>query len=379
MKKKPASVAHEKERWWLDWKLIIMMLGIKVLIIFLGGQSFQIMTNEPIAGLHGWFELWNRWDALHYMDLAQLGYTATGEKSVQIVFFPFYPWMVRLFSFVIRDVLISAFAVSAVASIAAGLLLKRLVELDFSEDVARSSVWFMFIFPTSYFLHIPYTESVFIACVLGCLLAARTNHWILAGFLGQTACMTRINGLLLVPVLAFEIFQQFRATKKWDWQWLGLLIIPTGFIAYLGLNKSITGSSFTFLKVQKEHWFKTMTWPWVGISGKWDSMQGGSPSESIMVGMQELLFITIGFVALIWCWRRLRPSYGIWVTLNWILFVSTSFVLSTPRYVLTLFPIYILFAVISRKSEVGGQLITAWSLICLAIFASLFVRGFWAF
>jgi hypothetical protein len=356
-----------------------MMLGIKALIIIVGGQSYQVMSNQPIAAWHGWLEIWNRWDALHYMDLAQLGYTATGEKSVQIVFFPFYPWVVRLFSFILRDTLVSAFVVSAIASVAAGLLLKRLVELDFEEDVARSSVWFMFIFPTSYFLHIPYTESIFIACILGCLLAARTNHWILAGFLGQTACLSRINGLILVPVLLFELVQQYRATRRWEWQWLGILIVPTGFVAYLLLNRSVTGNLFTFLRIQKEHWSKSGTWPWVGIGGKWDTMRFGPPAESVMVGLQELLFISLGLVAVIWCWRKMRPSYGIWVTLNWLLFVSTSFVLSTPRYMLTLFPIYVLFAVVARKSFVAGQLITVWSLLFLAVFASAFVRGFWAF
>ena len=378
MKTRP-GVVQAKERWWLDRKLIFMMLGIKALVILLGGQSFQVTANQPIAGLHGWLEIWNRWDALHYMDLAQLGYTATGEKSVQIVFFPFYPWLVRLFSYILRDALVSAFVVSAIASLAAGLLLKRLVELDYPDDVARSSVWFMFIFPTSYFLHIPYTESIFIAFTLGCLLAARTNYWILAGFLGQAACMTRINGLILVPALIFEVFKQYRATRRWEWRWLGILIIPTGFVAYLLLNASVTGSMFTFLRVQKEHWFKTMTWPWVGIRGKWDTMMSGPPAESTMVGMQELLFIMLGLVAVIWCWRKLRPSYGIWVTLNWLLFVSTSFVLSTPRYMLTLFPIYILFAVVAHKNFVAGRLITVWSILFLALFASAFVRGFWAF
>lgn len=381
-KAEPKKVTPQKvePKWqWLDWQLIVMMLAIKALVILLGGQSYQVMSNQPIASLHGWFELWNRWDALHYMDLAQLGYTATGEKSVQIVFFPFYPWLVRLFSVVLRDVLMSAFAVSTIASVAAGLCLKRLVELDFSEDVARASVWFMFIFPTSYFLHIPYTESVFIALVLGCILAARTNYWILAGFLGQTACLTRVNGLILVPALMVEIFLQYRATKRWDWQWLGILIIPTGFLTYLLLNLSVTGSMFTFMKVQKEHWFKTMTWPWAGLKGKWDTLLYGPPSESIMVGMQELLFIGLGLVTVVWCWRKLRPSYSVWVTFNLLLFISTSFILSTPRYILTLFPVYILFAVVAQKSFLAGRLITAWSLLFLSLFASAFVRGFWGF
>ena len=40
---------------------------------------------------------------------------------------------------------------------------------------------FLLIFPTAYFLHIGYTESLFLALVLGSFLAARTDRWWLAG------------------------------------------------------------------------------------------------------------------------------------------------------------------------------------------------------
>jgi hypothetical protein len=98
-----------------------------------------------------------------------------------------------------------------------------------------------------------------------------------------------------------------------------------------------------------------------------------------MVGWQEFLFIALGLGATVWCWLRSRASYAVWMTLNWLLWTSTSFVLSVPRYTLILFPIYILFARAARERPLWGRLITVWSLIFLALFVCLFVQGQWAF
>ena len=76
--------------------------------------------------------------------------------------------------------------------------------------VGLRAAWFLLIFPTAYFLHIGYTESLFLALVLGSFLAARTDRWWLAGILGGLAALTRINGLVLIPALAAE------AWLAWD-------------------------------------------------------------------------------------------------------------------------------------------------------------------
>jgi hypothetical protein len=63
---------------------------------------------------------------------------------------------------------------------------------------------------------------------------------------------------------------------------------------------------------------------------------------------------------------------------NWLLFVSTSFVMSTPRYVLTLFPMYVSLALASR-SRGALVAISAVSIAGLVYFAGRFATGAWAF
>ena len=97
-----------------------------------------------------------------------------------------------------------------------------------------------------------------------------------------------------------------------------------------------------------------------------------------MIGMQELLFILLGLACTVVSWRKLRPVYSVWMTGNWLLFVSVSFVLSVPRYTLTMFPIYILFALLATR-RVWLAAISVWSIVYLSFFVSVFVRGGWAF
>jgi len=96
------------------------------------------------------------------------------------------------------------------------------------------------------------------------------------------------------------------------------------------------------------------------------------PFEVWTVVWQQVLFLVIGIAGAIAAWLRLRPSYAVWITLNLILFISTSFVLSVPRYSLILFPLPILAALLARRPLWLAGL-TAASLLLLATLAILFV------
>ncbi|MGB9179535.1 MAG: mannosyltransferase family protein, partial [Pyrinomonadaceae bacterium] len=350
-----------------DWLVVAWVLAIKALLFIFAVKSYQVLEDKRVAGGRGWLELWNRWDALHYQKLAQFGYSATGEMRPSMVFYPLLPWLMRLLTTLTGDYLVSALLISGVASVAAAVLLRRLVRLDYPSINAQRAVWFLLIFPTAYFLHIGYTESLFLTLALGCILAARKELWWLAGLLGALSCMTRATGLVLVPTLCVEAAHQFWITRRWRLQWLWLLIVPLGFGVYLMVNLHAAGDAFAFLPIRKEFFYISLSWPWVGVSEAIGAL-GRTPAQAEMVGAQELFFITLGFICTIASWIKLRPLYATWMTCNWLLFTSVTFVASVPRYTLTLFPIFILFAMLAA-SRFWNAVITVWSLLFLALFS----------
>ena len=215
----------------------------------------------------------------------------------------------------------------------------------------------------------------FLPLALGCFLAARKERWELAGLLGAGACLTRVNGLILGVALAAEVIQQYWKTRRINLRWLWIGVVPLGFLGYLWLNHEVTGDYFAFTRIMHEHWYKKFASPWDGIHDLWLRVLG----ENVNEGLNELVAVVIVAVCMVWSWFRLRPSYSVWITLNWVLITSTAFVLSVPRYTLTLFPVFILFARATTGRRFWLAMLTVWSLLYLALYAGRFAQGLWAF
>ena len=381
-----------------DLQLAGITLAIKLAVLGLGVFAVTVLAGGHIGSPVGILEVWNRWDAPHYQDLAVLGYRAAdpgvltidgyarafpGDLPLYIVFFPLFPWLVGVVTAVLRDPLISAFVVSGIASLLVAPLLYRLVRADFGHEVGMRAAWFLLIFPTAYFLHIGYTESLFMALVFGSFLAARGERWWLAGILGGLAALTRVNGLVLIPALTAEAWYAWQADprRRLRVEWTAIGLVAVGFAAYLALNQAVYGDAFRFLVIQREHWFKQLAPPWDGIGGVIGIITGSS--DPFMRGWMELAFIVLGAVGTVYAAFRFRTSWFVWMAGNWLLFTSTSFVMSVPRYSLTLFPLFAWFALATRRPERTLSLslvsLSVVSLAGFAWFATQFAQGQWAF
>ncbi len=334
------------------------------------------------------FATWTRWDAPHYLDLAIWGYMAVdpgvaptfgnqGDMDLMIVFYPLLPALIAAARLVVPD-LAAPILISTLASVAAVLLLYRVVARELGEPIGRRAAMYLLIFPTAYFLHIGYTESLFLALVLGSLLAARSGQWGMAGLAGGLSALTRVNGLVLLPALIADAWSEWRQARRLRpaWGWIGLVV--AGFGGYLLLNQVVYGDPFAFVAIQRDHWFKTPAWPWEGIAGV-VSRLGSGPLEDVMVlGVAELAAIALGLAGTVVAVRRFRPGWAAWMGVNWLLFVSTAFVLSVPRYVLVMFPLYAWFALLAERRWLGVG-IGVVSVGLLLWFSARFATGAWAF
>jgi hypothetical protein len=370
-----------------DAQLIGLTLLSKV-VLFAWGLVIGALAQGRPMDIGQVLAVWNRWDAPHYLDLAIWGYMAvdpgvsptfgqTGDMDLMIVFYPLLPAAIGLVRVAVPD-LVAPILVSSVALAAAVLLLYRVVAAELGEAVGKRAVVFLLIFPTAYFLHIGYTESLFLALALGAFLAARRGRWGSAGLAGGLAALTRINGLLLVPSLAADAWSEWRTDRRWRaaWGWIGLVAV--GFGGYLLLNQVVYGDPFAFLAIQRDHWSKSLAWPWEGIGGVVSRLSGDNLEDVAILGVAELVAIVVGLVGTVVAIRRFRPSWAVWMGGNWLLFVSTAFVLSVPRYALVMFPLFAWFALLAERRWIGVA-IGAVSVGLLLWFSGRFALGSWAF
>ncbi|MEK7188575.1 MAG: hypothetical protein AAB685_01830, partial [Patescibacteria group bacterium] len=130
--------------------------------------------------------------------------------------------------------------------------------------------------------------------------------------------------------------------------------------------------------ILKNHWFKNFQLPWNGIIQSWKIGLLGHEEYNITVGLSEAVVATIGWILVPLAFLKLRISYAVFYILGILMFTSTGFILSGPRYLLSLTPFFILLG----KELKSKSIILIWSLISitlLIILIYLYSIGHWAF
>jgi hypothetical protein len=299
--------------------------AIKLILFYFGPMSYAVLWDKYVTSPHQWFEIWDQWDFGYYQKIAEFGYSGTDGSTA---FYPLFPWLLRLVAYFSKSYLAAGLIVSGIACAVAAILLRRLVQFDYPASVAIRSVWFFLIFPTAYFLHVGYSEGLFLALALASILAARVERWWLAGVIGAFCWMTRAPGAVLVPALAVEAGQQWRMRRRscrhghgsrlsatqssdldrphagdfspfpagpyWNWQWLWIAIVPIGFAVYLLINRSVSGDPFAFLQTRKLSFEQSFALPMAGIrQAIWGSLPHSQRSRN--GGGAGVVFRSVGF------------------------------------------------------------------------------------
>ncbi len=343
------------------WKEIIIITFLSRAFLFL----ISTLTLHPINIFYPWVQ----WDGPHYIDIAKNWYQPSGEQALWIVFSPFYPILIKIFNLVIQDFLVSAIIVSTTFSFISSILLFELTILDFDKKVANLAVWFLNIFPTAYFLQASYTESLFLTYSLLTIYLFRKNSYIQSGIYGMLTSLARINGILLLPTLLME-------TKSLKKSLITFILLPIGTLCYLLINYFIFQDPLYFTKPLYSNWHQKIEWPWISIQS---TINNVSPIDNatFYINFSELTFLTICLFAGLYVFLKIRRSYGVYILLNFLFITSSGFIMSTPKHILILFPIYIAMGTIRNKLII--MIISILSISLMLIFSNLYTQGQWAF
>lgn len=119
----------------------------------------------------------SRWDTGFYLSIAQEGYRFQGVELPSVAFFPLLPMLIRGFNWLLGDPLLAGVVIANLALYGASVVLYLLAAQEWGGAVAGRAVWYLLVFPTSFFGSAIYSESIFLLTAILALYLARRKHW----------------------------------------------------------------------------------------------------------------------------------------------------------------------------------------------------------
>lgn len=357
------------------------------------GLTFYLVINRVVIVLLTFFlsgikpfykfllDFGGRWDGNSYTFIATHGYVTFGPEKNFLVFPPLYPILIKAVSFLGINPISSGVIISNIFFILGMIVLYKLAESVHNKKVAVITVILISIFPTTYFFSVAYPESLFVFLFTLSFYFAHKKLFLLSAFVGGLAAITRPFGLIIFPSILLFMLN----AKKLNYRNLlsTTLIFILPIIPYIYVNYSLFSNPLAFTTLLKQNWQKSFDFPWNGISSSWKIgiQTQNSFSYKYIVGYAEGLASTIAWIFTIFGIKKwgVKSPYLLYLLLGTIFFTSTGFILSAPRYLLSIPPFFILFAELISKNK---TLLFIWVPVSLGLFcwfSKIFALGQWAF
>ena len=381
--------------------ILWLFLGTRLLLIagtFVSYILFpvppHIYPNTPVNVI-GLLTSWGNWDATHFVHIAQFCY----QSAYDTPFFPLFPLLIKAIALIFgnQGFLAIGMVISNAALLGTLFVIYQLATDALGEQVARRTLLYICIFPTAFFFFTAYNESLFLLLTSGAFLAMRRQKWWLAGLLGLLAGLTRTAGVLIALPYLYELWasrllpaKRKERIKFWRQIWmlvpraLPVLLIPLGTICYCIFCWITFNTPLAFVGAQS-HWGRMTEWPWIGLWSAFVQLLIIQPFGSfIQVHLLLDLTATLGAIALlVVSWRKLRPSYVLWMTLL-IVFMLLSpaitqrdMLQSNQRFILEMFPAFLALASVGLKYPRFHSVCMVAFPFLQAIMAALFVLNRW--
>ena len=356
---------------WLPAYLLVL-----VTLLIWGAAAFSGTPAEYQGESSGWVgrltEPWRHWDTPYYLTIAENWYSPGGPE---LSFPPVYPILVGILGRVLGGAYLpAALIISWVSLFAACILLVETYRDYTDENTAQRAVRYLLLFPTAFFLFAGYTESLFLVFLLLSWRSAKREIWWQAGIFGLLATMTRFIGVYLLAAYGWMWLKAPRSQKVRIAAWLAP--IPLVLFGWFWLTERLYSISPTTAVLK--FWYLQTAWPWEGIINSLKYMVEHPVFFEKIYVYPDLLAVFLFGWAIIWAAKR-----GWWpevifmgITLSSFLIkvLETGLLISTSRYVLVLFPGFLMLAEWGKRPWFD-RLWTVISVLTMLFLATFFFVG----
>jgi len=354
----------------LSTRLVLTVIGIVSRNLLERQYGKQYIWSKSLG-----LDIWGVWDTFWYMNIASHGYSAVGinplsQSQANYAFFPLYPTLMKILGTVLGNkYYIAGLIISNICLIIASVILYKLVLLNDDKKTALNSVKYLFISPIAFIFSGVFTESLYLAIALLCFYLAKRQKWIFVGISGFFLALTRSVGVLIIIPLVYEYLKPRNfQLKEIKINVISLLLIPMGLLIFIAYNHHLTGDPLAFRNIQSAPgWNRGSTNPFqVLLNGLYQGL-----FKSNMRTLLESSISIISLISLIIFNRKIDVSYFLFSIYSILIPLSTGLD-SMPRYILPIFPLYILLAKLCQD-KYSDQVAT----LSLGLFQG-FLMVFWS-
>jgi len=325
---------------------------------------------------------WYRWDTIQYLEIADNGYDF---NHINTVWPPLYPFVIKILGFFIKPSILSAIISSNVFLISGIFLLFLLVTELFNEKIAKNTIFYLLLFPTTFFLVAPYSESLFLTLSVSVFILIRKKKWLWAGVVSALAALCRVQGIILVVPIFVELISEYYKNRNLRYLMtnsISFVYAPFAygiysFYVHFGLNANWPW------EILSSHWGQRFAWPWEGFYYTILSIFGNTKIIDYSPTIVKILNISISIFAiymLVKVWKKIPISFSIYSLVMLFIIIGkvdyNDTLVSTIRYLLTVFPIFIALA-ITIQNKYGKLAYAAVGIIFQIILLVYFYWWFW--
>ncbi len=392
--------AHKEAGWiFLISRLILLVityLGFSQFIQQSTQEGAFLAPRECAFNLKDCLLSWDFWDVGVFVDIAHGGYAHRPPNQDNLsAFFPLWPLFMHILGGIFSNSFIflffTGFILTNVCFYFGLVLLYYLAHTQFGPTVARDTLFFLAMGPYALFFFIGYSESLFLLVSLAMfffLYRGRCLDWWLAGLCGFLAALTRPTGIvLIIPFLVMLVqrFWPYRTSLHTHWRSLfnaalPLLLIPFGLFLYMLYLYIIMGDPLAFSHWEAVTWGRHLTFPWMGIINDLNYLF--MLTQNFTYNLMDLLFTLIPLIALLIGWKYLPLHYNLFALATMLFSLSSPRddfprpLSSSPRFMLVIFPVFIIFALWGQHPRIRSILMPL-SVALFTINALLFLTHGW--
>jgi len=325
---------------------------------------------------------WRQFDAIHYERLVVNGYDDyklyENHPAANWPFLPFYPGLVRLS----WEPLSKYLSVNTVGIILSNIFFYfglifvfRFCKDKYNKKVANNTVWFLSIFPSTYFFSAFYTESLYLLIVASSFYYLNKGNYLKSAIIGSIGAITRITAIFLPIVYLWEIFKKnkYKITetiKKRELYYI--FIFPALLLIYLLYINNLTGSFLSPFKEQMNWGRTTFSTPIYPIIEYLKEPYLHIPWD---LGLITVIILTLTFYLIYQVFRKMGLGYGIFSLLSLSLPLLSGFA-GMNRFILSILPVFIAMGILTEGKNWLYNVLTVFFLMMLCIYLFSFVNGY---